>query len=290
MKNLLLAAFSLLFIFSSCSKSDGDNNNGSTAAKTMLNVSYGTDALQKMDIYLPAGRTTTSTKVMIVVHGGAWISGDKADAQMVAFIDTLKKRMPDYAIFNINYRLAAFPAVNTFPAQENDMKAAVEFVYANRAAYLISDKFVLAGASAGAHLAALHAYKYHTPVNIKAVVDFCGPTDMIDMYNNPGAGSSAGIALLLNGTPATNLNLYQQSSPIFFANATSCPTIIFQGDADLIVNATTQSLALKNKLATAGVVNQYVLYPGRGHADSWDAATFTDAFNKVQVFLAANVQ
>jgi len=290
-KNILFASVSFLFILSSCSKSD-DNSGGSNsvAAKTMPNVSYGTDPLQKMDIYLPADRTTTSTKVIIVVHGGAWISGDKADPQMVSFIDTLKKRLPDYAIFNINYRLAALPAVNTFPTQELDMKAAVEFVYNNRASYLVSDKFVLAGASAGGHLAALHAYKYHAPVNIKAVVDFCGPTDMLDMYNNPGAVSSTGIALLLNGTPATNLALYQQSSPIFFANASSCPTIILQGEADLLVNATTQSVALKNKLTTAGVNNQYVPYPGVGHVDTWSTATFTDAFNKIQVFLAANVQ
>ncbi|HMK03795.1 MAG TPA: alpha/beta hydrolase [Ferruginibacter sp.] len=290
LKNFLIALMVSSALFS-CSKNSNDNTPPPppqpAVAATLPNVSYGADAQQKMDIYLPANRSTATTKVMIVVHGGGWISGDKADPQMVAFIDTLKKRMPDYAIFNINYRLAAFPGTNIFPAQENDMKAAVDFVYNNRATYLVSDKFVLAGASAGGHLAALHAYKYHTPVNIKAVVDFCGPTDMIDMHNNPGAGSSAGIAFLLGGTPTTHLGVYQQSSPIFFANASSCPTIILQGEADLLVNANTQSLALKNKL---GVTSQYFPYPGVGHVDTWNTATFTDAFNKIQVFLAANVQ
>ena len=173
--------------------------------------------------------------------------------------------------------------------QADRRKAAVEFIYANRSTYLISDKFVLMGASAGGHLSLLQSYKYTSPVKVKAIVDFFGPTDMADMYNNPGAYPAISIALLLSGTPTTNPTMYQQSSPIFFSNASSCPTIILQGGLDPLVNPITQSLALKNKLTTAGVVNQYVLYPLGGHGD-WDVATYTDAFNKIQAFLAANVQ
>lgn len=286
---ILLPVLAMLF-FASCNKSDDNGGGGTTvAAKVINNEAYGADPAQKMDIYLPAGRTTAATKVLILVHGGGWVSGDKADFTQ-DLIDTLKKRVPDYAIFNINYRLGALPATNTFPAQELDVKAAVAFIHGNRANYLVSDKFVMMGASAGAHLSLLHAYKYPTPVKIKAVVDFFGPTDMVDMYNNPGTYSPASIALLLNGTPTTNLPLYQQSSPITFATtANACPTIVLQGGFDPLVNATTQSQALITKLTTANVVNQYVLYPFLGHG-GWDAATNTDAFNKIQVFLTANVQ
>lgn len=287
MKNKLkicTSAVILLFIIS-CTKDVTDPGTDSIAAKTMLNVSYGTDPLQKMDIYLPANRNKDTTKVLILIHGGGWTSGDKIDFN--TSIDTLKKRLPDYAIFNLNYRLASYPA-NLFPTQELDVKAAVEFIYGNRTTYLVSDKFVLMGASAGGHLSLLHAYKYHSPVNVKAVVDFFGPTDMADMYNNPGAYPPITIALLLGGTPATNPSMYQQSSPISYANTQSCPTIILQGGLDPLVNATTQSLALKNKLTTASVVNQYVFYPTGGHGD-WNAATYTDAYNKIQAFLAANV-
>ena len=291
-KNLFPALVLSLFVFASCSKSDNTGGGTGTTpvgAKTMTNVSYGTDPLQKMDIYLPANRTTATTKVLIYIHGGGWITGDKGDLT-AADIDTLRKRVPDYAIFNLNYRLAACPATNQFPAQELDVKAAVEFIYANRASYLTGDKFVLMGGSAGGHLALLHAYKYAAPVKIKAVIDFFGPTDMVDMYNNPGAYSQAGIALLLNGTPVTNNALYLSSSPLTYATtAAACPTIILQGDLDLLVNATRQSRALQTKLTAAGVVNQYVAYPALGHGP-WDAATNTDAFNKIQVFLAANVQ
>lgn len=294
MKSIFFASLVFTLLLTSCSKSDdtGTGGTGSVPEKSMTNVSYGTDPLQKMDIYLPANRTTATTKVLIYIHGGGWVTGDKADLT-AADIDTLKKRVPDYAIFNLNYRLAlpGFPSsTNTFPTQELDVKTAIEFIYANRSNYLVGDKFVLMGGSAGGHLALLHAYKYAAPVKIKAVIDFFGPTDMVDMYNNPGIYSAASIALLLNGTPTTNNALYLQSSPLTFATtAAACPTIILQGDLDLLVNATRQSRALQTKLTTAGVVNQYVAYPTLGHGP-WDATTNTDAFNKIQVFLAANVQ
>jgi len=288
LKTSLLVSLSFLIFAVSCTKDDSGSGGGviTVAAKTILNEPYGTDPLQKMDIYLPANRSVTSTKVLILIHGGGWTQGDKIDFNVS--IDTLKKRLPDYAIFNLNYRLASF-GVNLFPTQELDVKAAIEFIYGNRNTYLVSDKFVLLGASAGAHLSLLHAYKYASPVKIKAVVDFFGPTDMVDMYNNPGAYPALTIALLLSGTPTSNAPLYQQSGPINFVNATSCPTIILQGGVDPLVNANTQSLALKTKLTTALVINQYVLYPGGGHGD-WDVATYTDAYNKIQAFLTANVQ
>ena len=43
-----------------------------------LNVSYGSNSEQVFDIYLPANRSD-DTKIMILVHGGGWTSGDKAD-------------------------------------------------------------------------------------------------------------------------------------------------------------------------------------------------------------------
>ena len=283
---LLLTAATVIIFSCKKSSSTGNNNTNPATAQTFSNVSYGTDAAQKMDVYLPANRSTTSTKVMIIIHGGAWSGGDKSDVN--SFIDTLKKRQPDYAIFNINYRLSTGTA-NVFPTQENDVKAAIEFIYSKRSEYLISDKFVLNGQSAGAHLALLHAYKNQTPVKIKAVIDFFGPTDMVDLYNNPGLVPAASIALIVGATPTGNPTIYQQSSPINFVNMQSCPTIILQGGADPLVNAATQSVPLKNKLTTTGIVNQYVFYPTGGHGD-WNAATYTDAFNNIQVFLAANVQ
>ncbi|MBC7935533.1 MAG: alpha/beta hydrolase [Rhizobacter sp.] len=279
---LLMATVS--FFCNSCT--DDDMPGSDINAVILPDVAYGADPLQKADIYLPANRTAAITKVVIMIHGGAWSVGDKTEFN--AFVDTLKRRMPDYAVININYRLAD-GSNNLFPTQENDVKAAVEFIYSKRDEYNISDKFVLLGASAGAHLAMLQAYKYSDPVKIKAVVDFFGPSDMTAMYNDPAPfAPPSSIAGVVGGTPATHASLYQSSSPITFINAQSSPTIVFQGDADPLVQVS-QSAAVRDKLTTAGIVNQFVLYPNGGHGD-WNAATFSDAFDKTQAFLQATVQ
>ena len=277
--------FLLVFVISCQKENNGGNNNPSTETRqTYLNVSYGTDASQNMDVYLPAGRSTTATKVMILIHGGAWSSGDKTDFN--AYVDTLKIRQPDYAIFNINYRLATF-AGNFFPTQENDVKAAFDFIVSKTAEYKISQKIVLLGASAGGHLALLQGYKYTSPVKAKAIIDFFGPTDMADLYNHPADPTLLPLlVLLLGGSPATNPAMYQQSSPINFVTAQSPPTIILQGGVDPLVPVS-QATSLDAKLQTMSVAHQYVFYPTEGHG--WVGANLTNSFNAIQDFLAANV-
>ena len=285
----IIALFLLInsLIFVSCSKDDVVPSTG-TAASTMLDVSYGSDAAQKMDIYLPAGRTTTNTKVIIMIHGGAWTGGDKTD--FAASVDTLRMRLPDYAIFNLNYRLSASPN-NIFPTQELDVKAAIEYIYNKAGEYQVSNKYVLMGASAGGHLAMLQAYKYNTPVKPKAVISFFGPSDLTDMYNNPVGGNtllSLGLATAVGVTPAQNPAMYINSSPVTFITSSSAmPTILLHGGMDPLVNPS-QSIAVQTKLNAAGITNQYVFYPSGGHGN-WDAATYSDAFNKIQLFLEANV-
>jgi acetyl esterase/lipase len=282
----ILAATAIVF---SCKKSDTDPGGPATEpAKTILNVAYGTDALQKMDVYLPAGRTAAATKVMVMIHGGGWTTGDKTEFN--AFVDTMKRRLPEYAIFNINYRLSAIP-VNVFPTQENDVKAAMDFIYGKSAEYLISNKHVLIGASAGAHLAMLQAYKYSTPVKPKAVVSFFGPSDLTDMYNNPVGGSGIlafGLAQAVGKTPTQDSALYANSSPVnFIGSASAMPTILLHGGVDPLVKPV-QSTIVRDKLLMSGIVNQYVFYPTGGHGD-WNGATYFDAFNKIEAFLKTNV-
>ena len=254
------------------------------AASTQINVPYGAAALQNMDIYLPANRSTATTKVMIVIHGGAWQIGDKAD--MTSYVDTLKAMLPNYAFFNINYRLYN-GNTNIFPTQELDVKACIEFIFNNRATYQISDKIVLLGASAGAHLALLQAYKYATP-QVKAVVSLYAPTNMADMYNNPASifAPADSIAKIVTGsiagTPATQPNAYFTSSPINYVTSTSAPTILFHGSADLVVRLS-QSTNLNTKLGANNVTKQFIIYPNEGHA--YLGASLTDTFNKTVAFL-----
>jgi acetyl esterase/lipase len=273
----------LSLAFFSCQKDGGGSAPAPLAAENRIDVAYGTDPLQKMDVYLPASRTESSTKVIFLVHGGAWNQGDKADFN--TYVDTLKKRLPGYAIININYRLATGTA-NFFPVQEEDLKAAIEFINSKRSEYHISDKFVLLGASAGGHLVLLQAYKNASP-KIKAVVDFFGPTDLVSMYNNP-ANPLIPLVLqqVIGGDPVSKAMMYHDSSPLNFVTAQSPPTLILHGDADIVV-AISQSQLLNAQLQTSGVVHQYTVYPGQGHG--WVGPDLSDSFDKIVAFLNANV-
>ena len=86
--SLLLTVVLSVSILTSCDKNDTPPLN--LNAETKINVSYGADTQQKMDIYLPANRNASETKVMVMIHGGGWVEGDKAD--FTQFVDTLKNR------------------------------------------------------------------------------------------------------------------------------------------------------------------------------------------------------
>ncbi len=276
----LIAAILMLMI--SCKK-NADTLQSTVEAKTLLNVSYGASPEQKMDIYLPANRNMSFTKVLIMIHGGGWSGGDKTD--MTQFADTMQRRLPDYAVFNINYRLAV--GTNLFPAQESDVKSALQFIINNSADYQVSQKIVLLGASAGAHLALLQGYKYSSPVKPKAIVSFFAPTDLIDMYNRPANSLvQAGLVSVIGKTPIQDSLLYAKSSPVNFVNSTSPATILLHGGLDPLVRVS-QSTTLKTKLDANNVINQLVIYPNEGHG--WFGSVLFDSFNKIEVFLKANV-
>lgn len=252
---------------------------------TYFNVAYGPDLKQVMDIYLPAGRTKASTKIMFLIHGGSWSGGDKQSFK--AYVDSLQQYLPDYAFVNVNYRLATYTA-NRFPAQENDIKAALGFVMDKSDEYTISHKVVLLGASAGAHLALLQAYKYTEPVKVQAVISFFGPTDIEDIYNNPVHPQVPLLMqVLMGGTPVTNPAMYKQSSPVNFVTSESCPTLLFHGSKDPLVNPK-QSALLKDKLQLAGVVNELIVYPDEGHG--WHGRNLGDSFSRISRFLHEQVK
>ncbi|PWU04826.1 MAG: hypothetical protein C5B52_00615 [Bacteroidetes bacterium] len=277
--DIIHLAFFLLFI--SCNHKDEPANN---SGQTKQNLSYGDNPAQKMDYY-PAVDQTKESKVMIMIHGGGWATGDKSDFD--TNIVFLRTQLPDYAVFNLNYRLVTGSG-NKFPTQENDISQAVEFIFNNRNQYHLSDKFVLLGASAGGHLALLQAYKHNSIVSPKAVVSFFGPTDLAALYDNPPTSEISDLlALALNGTPSTNPDLYEASSPVNYVKATSAPTILLQGGLDPLISPS-QAYSLQLKLQSAGVVNQLVFYPNEGHG--WVGADLVDSYTQILAFLRANVQ
>lgn len=263
-----------------CKKDEWNSNQ----AKTMMDVAYGSDPKQKMDVYLPAGRNTENTRLFIWIHGGAWSSGDKSEGGNIkGFLDTY---LDDYAYASLNYRLYdPNTYVNKFPAQEDDVKAAVEYILSQAATWKISDRIVIAGASAGGHLALLQAYKYNSAGTIRAAVAFYPPTELTAMYNY-NLFTQFTLYSLTGGSPDMVPALYNSSSPLTYLTAGSCPTVFFHGTADEVVPIS-QSDSLKTKLTQMGVPYDYRFISGQGHG--FDEATNVQVVQQAADFLNIHV-
>lgn len=100
-----------------------------------------------LDIYLPPTTSAEPLPVVVWMHGGAWIHGNK-DRCPFAFLAG-----EGYAVVSINYRLAD---VAIFPAQIHDCKAAIRWIRGHAEKYGFDPTRIAAtGGSAGGHLAAL---------------------------------------------------------------------------------------------------------------------------------------
>ena len=83
---------------------------------------------QKLDLYLPQ-QGETPYPVVIAIHGGGFLSGDKADGQITPVLEALRR---GYAVAGVNYRLSGEA---TFPAAINDVKAAIRWLRAHAGEY-----------------------------------------------------------------------------------------------------------------------------------------------------------
>ncbi|RZJ27865.1 MAG: alpha/beta hydrolase [Flavobacterium sp.] len=272
-----IALICLFGTFVACNNATETNNEPLTA-QDILNASYGDDSQQKMDVYLPAGRNQ-NTKVIVLVHGGGWTGGSRSDFNY--FIPILKAQFPNHAIVNMDYRLATADSPG-FPKQIDDIQAALTFLKTND--YNISDDFAFIGASAGAHLSMLYAYKYDDAHKVKAVCSIVGPADFTDPSYTQNPLFANGLTYLVgNVSYDQNPDLIADVSPASHVTAQSPPTIMFYGGQDPLVPAT-QGPRLKTQLDAFGVYNELNVYPQGGHGN-WGSATMLDFQLRLMAFL-----
>lgn len=258
----------IMLTFSHCIPNGGGGGTNPTPTavyQEFMDTSYGSNPFQKMDIYLPAGRTAATTKTIILIHGGGWQQGSKSDLTYTNIINRIKVTLPDVAIVNINYRLVGSAGSPTLPDLINDISSAIQYLKINASTFKIrNDRFALWGFSAGGHLATLYAYHYDTNSDIKAVSDWFGPTDFMNTDPVDLATFILGKNVysiqrdLLGGVErASNPTLWQNASPLTWVNAATMPTIIIHDDADLVVPIS-NSYQLKNALNTFGVTHSFI--------------------------------
>ena len=159
MKKILVPIFSLLYFYSS-TYTHALKPNTFTNVQTLKNVAYGPHPQQVMDVYFPAKVHTNQTPapLMMMVHGGAWKTGDKNHAAVVKNkLNYWNKR--NWIFVSINYRLV--PDV-TVQQQTQDIAKALIYIQ-NQASHWHADskRLVLMGHSAGAHLVSLLTVRPH---------------------------------------------------------------------------------------------------------------------------------
>lgn len=244
----LLPAFVLLAI--SCKKQN--------TALTFKNNSYGSDARNKMDVYLPQQRDT-NTALVILIHGGGWVAGDKSDwSQEIIneFTDA------GYAVSAINYRYAC----GDFRKQMEDIKNAIEYIRSKAGEWKISgSKFGLVGGSAGGHLSLLYAHAYDSANVVKTVVSIVGPTDMTDPVfhqyaNNWGIGYV--FQAFLGSTFQSNPQVYRDASPLY--NFSNVPSFFIHGALDNLVPPQ-QGISMYDSLVLYGFPADTTFFNNAGH-------------------------
>ena len=154
------------------SASDAERDKGLTTPPDVArtdNISYGPHGRwNTLDIYRPKGTEETPLPVIVSVHGGGWVYGDKELYQYYCM--DLARR--GFAVVNFNYRLAP---EDPFPAAVEDVNAAFTWVAEQGPKYhLDTDHLFVVGDSAGGQLGAQYCAMLTDPA-FGAMYDFALP-------------------------------------------------------------------------------------------------------------------
>lgn len=245
------------------------------AMKDIEFVKHGEQSL-KLDLYVPE-KGDGPYPLIVWVHGGGWIGGDKNDCPTL----NLGYGQRGYATASISYRLSP---VAPFPAQIEDVKAAIRWLRAHAEEYKIDPNRIGAiGGSAGGHLVCLlgvtgKVKQFDVGENldqsseVQAVCNIFGPTDLLHYFEYLPEGTELTKSLhkmldsLLGGPIAEKTELAKQASPITYVDEKSPPFMHAHGTADLLVPFQ-QAEFLHDKLRRDGVWSRLFLIPQAGHGD-----------------------
>ena len=210
------------------------------------NVDYWGDGIHRhrLDIVRPKERSDRPAPVMIYIHGGAWVIGDKREQGKPMLYELVAR---GWVCVAINYRLS--PSA-TWPDHIVDCKRAIAWVREHIAEYGGDPSFIaLSGGSAGGHLSAIAALSAGDPAwqpgfesadtSVDACIPFYGVMDMTG--DESGAGKyGPGLLELLEKrvmkVPITeDRALFERASPTRRVHAGAPPFFVLHGTNDTLV-------------------------------------------------------
>jgi acetyl esterase/lipase len=231
-----------------------------------------------LDLYLPgpAGKPGALAPLVILVHGGGWASGTRAN--MAPLAARLAAR--GYAAATVSYRLSGQAL---YPAAIHDVKEALLWLRANAASFGIDPaRVAIAGGSAGGQIASLVGMT--EPQAVRAVVNIDGLSDFTSEdarkhEDDPNKKPSAAGAWF-GGRYSEKQALWHEASPITHAGKDSPPVLfIISGVPRFSVGRE----AMAAKLASHGIYSDTVALAGTPHSfwlfDPWIMPT-VDAMDR----------
>ncbi len=251
---------------------------GSNAQQQFIDIEYAkvNDTKLLLDIYMP--ENVENPSLIIWIHGGAWLAGDKENPPM----EFVKR---GYALASVNYRLSGEAK---FPGMLHDIKASIRFLRAKASDYgYKTDKIVIAGSSAGGHLVALvgvtNNYKelegtiggyLDESSSVQGIIDLYGPTNfMTILHQSTPHGMNVRVPALkqlLGDAPDNVPELAKLASPVFHVDSEDPPLLILHGNKDPQVPIN-QSHELENEYLKKNLpVKMVVVYEGVHGGDEFE--------------------
>ena len=238
-------------------------------------VPYGPHGVrQQLDIYRPEHLPPEGCPVLLQIHGGAWVMGDKG-SQALPLMYHLASR--GWICVAANYRLS--PSVG-FPTHLEDCKRALCWIREHGREYGMNPEFVaVTGGSAGGHLSALMGLTENRPelqpgkedvdTSVQACIPFYGVYDFLVRYQqhpNKRVYERFLTGKVLHETVNDNPALWDLASPVAQIHPKAPPFMVWHGTHDSLA-AVSEGRVFSQKLrevSTSPVV--YVEMPGAEHA------------------------
>lgn len=244
----------------------------------------------KLDAFFPKQKTGKGKTAIIIIHGGGWRTGNRAQhyplAQQLANLG--------YVCFTPEYRLSTEAL---YPAAVYDIKAAARWVHQHAKEYNVdTSKITVLGFSAGGELAAfmgatntIHKFEGNncSPGNsslIHAVIDIDGILAFIHPESGEGDDTKR-ISAATNWfgySKTENPALWQDGSPITHVNKNSPPILFINSGVDRMHAGRTDFIS---KLNDYRIYSEVKTFQGAPHSFCLFEPWFQPTVNYIDDFL-----
>lgn len=264
-----------------------------TDGEILKDLSYGEGYRNRYDLYLPANKKPKA--LILFIHGGSWISGEKEDMAWAA----QRYAKEGYITASINYtRLRSDSITYSSPYDKPCMQLMLNEIDSSIKAISEKckelgcdiDQMAIGGYSAGAHLAMLYSTLYATksPLPIKFQISWVGPSDFNALFPtdpNMNIGGAAPAEERAKFLGDMELFLYSLSgktvdvetmttedviaiksaiSPVDKVTTDTPPAVLAYGGKDTLVNAI-HGEKMSQTLTSKGIANRLIIFPNSGH-------------------------